>query len=57
MMGRSDEHTCPKCKMSLVRDLDRSDRLICPNCWAVRCKSVHVLTIASVTMNISKNVQ
>jgi hypothetical protein len=29
------EHTCPKCKLSLVRDPDRSDRLICPNCWAV----------------------
>jgi hypothetical protein len=28
------DHTCPKCKMSLVRDPDRSDRLICTICWA-----------------------
>jgi len=29
------EHICPKCKLNLVRDPDRSDRLICPSCWAV----------------------
>ena len=28
------DHTCPKCKIGLVQDPDRLDRLICPVCWA-----------------------
>jgi uncharacterized Zn finger protein (UPF0148 family) len=28
-------HTCPECGVRLARDPCRSDRVVCPICWAV----------------------
>jgi hypothetical protein len=29
------KHTCPKCRVSLARDPDHADRVVCTICWAV----------------------